>query len=243
MAKRYGYPLGIVAIAALLLGVALHASGGMIFFSTRDEFESQFVGGLDRFNFNSFASDTTLPVGIGNAINFGAFSVYQTSPPPSPFESIFDVSPFETVSSGGDTVSAAIDNTPYANIFLDEQTSVDFVFSSPVFGFGGDLRGLSNTPNFTVFAQGQQTSISQAINFSDPFFGVISTDPITRIQFRYSGDPGGSTNLAFDNATVSSVPEPASLLLWGIGATLLMGYGYVRWHNREPIQTVSEKNA
>lgn len=236
MAKRYGYPIGFVAVTSLLLCVALHANGGMIFFSSRDEFESQFAGGLDRFNFNSFASDTPLPVGFGNALNFGAFSVSQSSLG----NSFFDAAPFETVIVDDVVMDADIDDTPYANLFLNATTSVDFVFSTPALGFGGDFRGFSGAINFTVFTLGQDASISRAINFQSPFIGVVSTDPISRIQFEYSGGRAGSANFAFDNAAASTVPEPASLLLWGIGATLLGGYGCARWRKQKRSQPVSE---
>jgi hypothetical protein len=111
-------------------------------------------------------------------------------------------------------------------MFLDSSSSVVLGFNQPTMGFGAEFFGAAAAINFGVFLHGAKDPIIVAgPSTASQYFGILSTDPIDRIEFLYSGPPGGNVTEEFDNVDIASAtPAPATLMMLGIGATMFAAY-------------------
>jgi hypothetical protein len=105
----------------------------------------------------------------------------------------------------------------YAGDFRIAPSSYVFSFSDPVSAFSFDYSGagFSFTPSsLGVYAvvDGIEVNLSYAAPYTAGFFGVISTDPISSFEIRWTG-VSNYTGMTFDNFAVvmAAVPLPPSI--------------------------------
>lgn len=220
--KRHAFPIVFVLSCALLVGLAIHADGGIAVQRNQDSFQSALGGDFGLFNFNSITQDQSFAT---QAINFGPFSIVQ-DPKAANDLNLIDVS----------SSASNINTTPFANMFLDKDTSVLIQFSSPVTAFGADFFG-SSAFNVSVFLYNPTFNPNQlstggsftTATFAGPsdgtttsFLGFVTdgNTPALGLQLQYAGPSGGNTNPQMDNVRIASVPEPTSLALLGMGISI-----------------------
>jgi hypothetical protein len=217
MAKRYAYSFTLAGLMALMVGFAFQADAGLLFFSDRASWQTALGEGAGlAYNFNSLTADVSF---ASNAINFGPFRLSALGVPPPGADKIVA----DSVSNDPKNPNFGVNGTPFASMFLDSTRSVALDFTHPALAFGADF--LSNAINFGVFTQGSRNPII----FDGPppgnhYFGLISTEPIDRIEFLYGGPAESSESAAFDDVGFASTPAPSSLMLLGIGAAMFAAY-------------------
>ena len=116
--------------------------------------------------------------------------------------------------AGGNSISGGILN---GDEFTN--TSIDYIFSTPIFALGADFNGARTSSGFNWIING----ISTPIFSSSPgtgFFGIISSDPFTLVDVNAGASPNELYSL--DNFT-SGVPEPSSLAFLALGFTIVAG--------------------
>ncbi|GEM_PF-1915146 len=108
--------------------------------------------------------------------------------------------------------------------------SATFTFASPTYSFGTFLTGLqqyfSGTDDLQItFNDGTSQVLTPPINVNGgaEYFGFTDTSPFTSLTLtNLSGDAWGIDDTTF-NGPSTSVPEPGSLGLLGLGALLIGG--------------------
>ena len=98
-------------------------------------------------------------------------------------------------------------------------TSIDYLFPTPIFALGADFNGARTSSGFNWIING----ISTPIFSSSPgtgFFGIISSDPFTLVDVNAGASPNELYSL--DNFTYG-VPEPSSLAFLALGFTIVAG--------------------
>jgi hypothetical protein len=186
--------------------------------------QSKARANLITFDFNSLApgADNTA---IQNYMNSVLAAAGQSLRVTGVFNSQVATGPFGTGSQGNLSGNYVVNTSTSGDFF--EVTfnqaigglSVDYVVA-PVTG---------DTPDFTVTASGSvltpySASGSQGTNFTGST-GLLS---FTANAISFHDD--NQHQVAIDNLTISTIPEPATLTLLGIGAVGLIGY---RWRRRE----------
>lgn len=111
----------------------------------------------------------------------------------------------------------------------DERVHINFPAATPVYAFGFHITYVSGSATFGSWCIGLTLgSCSYSIvnsNSSDvQFFGVVSDAPITAPL--YIQGSFGAPKVVFTNFEAYSVPEPRTMLLFGIGLATL---GLARW--------------
>jgi len=208
MAKRRAYSFTVAALIALAVGIAFQADAAFQIFHDQDSWESAVRGGF-AYNFNSFDAN----VSFANSLNFGPFRLSAIGIPPPGTDEVV-VGP----------LNATVNGSPFASMFLDSTRGVALDFNSPAFAFGGQFVG--NAINFGVFLPGSAApAIIGGPTGENQFFGFVSTEPFDRIDFLYSGPADSSTTVGLDDVRIGTVPEPTTLMLLGLGATLCAAYG------------------
>jgi hypothetical protein len=209
MAKRNAYSFTLAALIALMVGFAFQADAGLLVFDSRDSWQAALGNAGFAYNFNGFKADASF---ASSAINFGPFNLRGIGVP---------VANTDKVVTGPS--NSTVDGSPFASMFLDSAHRVDLGFTVPALAFGAEFIG--SAWNFGVFQHGSESPIILGGTAGEKqYFGIISTEPIDRIEFLYSGSPDSSTTVNFDNVGLASVPEPSSLMILGMGATLFAAY-------------------
>jgi hypothetical protein len=118
-----------------------------------------------------------------------------------------------TGSVGGNNIAGGILNG-------DEftTTSVDYLFSTPIFALGADFNGARTASGLNWTINGIVTPVFNA-SPGTGFFGIISTDPFSLVDVT-SGPPPNEI-YSLDNFTYAPVPEPSSV------AFLIVGFAVV----------------
>lgn len=120
---------------------------------------------------------------------------------------------------GGNGISGGILNG-------DEFTtsSVDYLFSGPIFALGADFTGARTANGINWIINGITVPVFNAAPGTG-FFGVISTDPFTLVDVT-SGPPSNEI-YSLDNFTFA-VPEPSVLAFTTIGALTTLAFRFGR---------------
>ena len=83
--------------------------------------------------------------------------------------------------------------------------------------FGADFINIIDGAGVQVTVAGDVFQLHNHIAGDSGFFGVISTAPFSSVLFS-EGDLGGANEfIDLDNVSFSSVPEPATMTLVGLG--------------------------
>lgn len=116
---------------------------------------------------------------------------------------------------------------------IDNGSSIDtvFNFSSGVYSFGGDWDfspGGAGTGIAFTTANGTTTNIGELLNSGGTaftgFWGFVSTDAFTSVGLSEGSNPLGIQETYYlDNLTFSTVPEPGTLALMGVG---ILGFAF-----------------
>jgi len=205
MAKQRAYSFAAVVVIALAAGFAFQADAAFLIFHDEDSWQSALGGGPNlQYNFNSFAANTSF---ASAALNFGPFSMRAVGEPPA-----------------GTDLVVTDNGSPYASMFLDSTRSVVLDFHQPVLAFGADFVS-SGLMNFGVGLTGTRgNEIIEGPPEGAQFFGFISTKPFDGISFLFAGPQGFNASVSLDNVSAAAVPEPSSLMLLGVGASVLAVY-------------------
>ena len=110
--------------------------------------------------------------------------------------------------------------------------SLTWTFPVPIIGFGFDVAGLDRL-NASVVGSPLSFDVATVAGGSSGFFGLVDTMvPFTQVQFfvenQHSPDEFTAANLIFAPATVHVVPEPGTLVLFGLGLAGLLVMSGVR---------------
>ncbi|MCS0585229.1 PEP-CTERM sorting domain-containing protein [Massilia pinisoli] len=97
--------------------------------------------------------------------------------------------------------------------------SFDLVFTAPVSAFG--IQGGAFNGVWTYTAYDSLDNVIETLNVNHPccgpFFDGIAHDGIARVNLNGSGDWVVFENLQFVAGSITDVPEPATLALFGLG--------------------------
>jgi len=209
----------LVCIAVLgLLVTSAAADAAVITYTDRATWAAAAGGVSGGENFSGFVADTefrSVDVALSSGMSIGAIV-------DDGFSNLIDVAPL-----GGET---NVDGTPVAAVFNGQQgvPTTPFVnFSTPVYAFGADFKNLNDDIARTAIELYSGAvlvdTLAPAIAASGAvrFFGFVSDTAITQIRFtRLENDVFGMDNIEIQ----TSVPEPASLLLFGAA----LGVGAIR---------------
>lgn len=204
-----------MAIVTLSTGILLQevAEGGMVFYDRSD-----FLAASGQVKTEGFESH---PIGLTSGTSSRTFD---------DFEATFFVSPggssFQRfgVSDGITSSRAPTAGTRYLLADLQPGRSLTFTFQYAISEFGTDIRDLEGPP-FVVMTSGGEASETgpPAGNGAVQFFGFIAATPFQSITFQTNPTSTSFDGLVFDEVAYSAtaVPEPASMSLFGIGASIM----------------------
>jgi hypothetical protein len=212
MPKNYAYSFTLAVLLALTVGFAFQADASFLIFNDQASWQAALGNGASTaYNFNGFTADTSFRL---NAINFGAFTLSTHGALPQPGSNMIVA----------DSSDQTVNGSPFASMFLDSASSVVLGFNRPALAFGAEFVG--GFVNFGVFLPGNRSPFILAGPTAEKqYFGIISTDPMDRIEFLYSGPSESSVTDNFDNVGIASAtPAPSSLMMLGAGAAVFAAY-------------------
>src|SRR5262245_3217894 len=205
--RRFVLTTALVAFGALAVAPPSHAA--VTFYITKPLFDSAVTTTLLE-DFESFApKDTALPFFVSNGVTYTGLAG-------SPFANVFVASP------GYTNFGASVPQPTTTSILVangDEDFTMDF--SMKPFAVGFDVYFNGFPPVTLRVSSGLTYTLTDGTSRSDVgFYGIVSTDPITSIEFKSTA--GGRLNTGVDNIVIATaVPEPATLALLGGGLVAL----------------------
>lgn len=114
--------------------------------------------------------------------------------------------------------------------------TLTWTFPVPIIGFGFDAERLDRL-DASVVGSPLSFDVATVAGGSSGFFGLVDTmAPFTQVQFyvanQHSPDEFTAANLIFAPATIHVVPEPGTLVLFGLGLAGLLAIGSLRRRTR-----------
>jgi hypothetical protein len=209
MARRFVLTTVALAVLALAFVAPSHATS-ISFYLTKPLFDSAVTTTLLE-DFEAFApKDTALASFVSKGVTYTGLAG-------SPFPNVWVASP------GYSNFGVGVPQPTTTSILVangDEDFRMDFSMNPLAVGFDVYFNGLG---------QVETTVKTGAITFTFTdlrglnnvgFYGFISSDPITSVEFKSTF--GGRLNTGVDNIVIATaVPEPATLALFGGGLVAL----------------------
>lgn len=203
--------LTAAAIAALSLAVTAPSHATVTVYTSKLAFDTAVATTLLE-DFEAFApKDTALASFTSNGVTYTGLAG-------SPFPNVWVASP------GYTNFGAGVPQPTTTSILVangDEDFTMDFSMKPLAVGYDVYFNGLGlvTTRIHTTGGLGLILGDNRGLN-DVGFYGFVSTDPITSIEFKSTS--GGRLNTGVDNIVISSaVPEPATLALLGGGLVAL----------------------
>jgi hypothetical protein len=119
-----------------------------------------------------------------------------------------------TADFGGAIVGAG-DLNLRSNLFGVNELLVGFPL--PVLAFGADFLNIIDASGVQVSVAGDVFQLHDHIAGASGFFGVISTSQFSSVLFSQGNLGGANEVIDLDDVSFSSVPEPATMTLVGLG--------------------------
>ena len=173
----------------------------------------------------------------------GQFNSRTVAPGVTAVQTDYDTSLGGILGAGSSYVSAVLgyNTTPGGEKFLSfvpqvdiGSAQLDFVFATPVQAWGAYLVGLESNIAGSVavqFTDGTDYSypLSESVGGGPQFFGLVAPGrSIAKISLAETGISVTRDIYGVDDMRYVAVPEPGSLLLLVMGASLLLGRGWWR---------------
>jgi hypothetical protein len=195
----------IACAVGLVIALCLQASGEIMVFTSRDEWTAANNGDVDFLElFN--ATNIELSPDVRKNIAFPGFSILQDP-------------------------GFAINFAGSAELFASDSTPLFLAFNHSLFGFGADFEILEGTLELDTVGGLSERSLSPRTGF----FGILSDHPFNAINFTSISldlriaSVDEPVHFRLDNVSLAQVvPEPASLIIWGVGLSATAGYVAIR---------------